>query len=144
MSTGRRLALLGAVIVLAIAGFVIASNDGSQKTGSSSQTTTTTTPAATTTATKPAKLAIPVHRIVVRNAKPVGGVQQIKVKKGDRVKIAVTSDVADEVHLHGYDLMKDVKPGGTVRFDFKADADGQYELELESRKEQIAQLTVEP
>jgi heme/copper-type cytochrome/quinol oxidase subunit 2 len=132
------------VIVLAIAGLVIARGGNDDSSQTTTTTTTTTTPAATTTATKPAKLAIPVHRIVVRNAKPVGGVQQIKVKKGDRVKIAVTSDVADEVHLHGYDLMKDVKPGGTVRFDFKADADGQYELELESRKEQIAQLTVEP
>ena len=54
------------------------------------------------------------------------------------------SDVADEVHMHGYDIVKDVKPGGSVTFDFPATIEGVFEAELEGRKEQILELTVNP
>ena len=85
----------------------------------------------------------PVH-IVVKNAKPVGGVRQITVKKGAPVRFSVTSDVADEIHVHGYNYHKDVPKNGTISFDFPAKIDGNFVIELESRSEQIASLTVEP
>ena len=85
----------------------------------------------------------PVH-IVVKNAKPFGGVKDITVKKGKPVRFSVTSDVADEIHVHGYNYHKDVKKGGTISFDFPAKIDGNFVIELESRSEQIASLTVEP
>jgi hypothetical protein len=66
------------------------------------------------------------------------------VKKGDRVVIIVTSDVADEVHVHGYDLMRNVAAGGTARIRFEATLPGRVEVELEDRGVQIADLTVEP
>lgn len=122
MSTGRRLAVLAGVVVAAIAALVIARGGNDNK----------TTPS------------IPVHRITVKNAKPVGGIEQIKVNKGDQIRLVIKSDTADEIHIHGYDLHKDVEAGGSARFAFKATSDGNYEIELEGRKEQIAQLTVEP
>lgn len=122
MSTGKRLAVLAGVIVVAIAALVIARGGNDNK----------TTPS------------IPVHRITVKNAKPVGGIEQIKVNKGDQIRLVIKSDTADEIHIHGYDLHKDVEAGGSARFAFKATSDGNYEIELEGRKEQIAQLTVEP
>ena len=54
------------------------------------------------------------------------------------------SDVADEVHMHGYDIEKDVKAGGSVTFDFPATIEGIFEAELEGRKEQIARTEVNP
>ena len=54
------------------------------------------------------------------------------------------SDVSDEVHVHGYDIMKDVEAGGSVSFDFPATIEGVFEAELEGRKEQILELTVNP
>ena len=56
----------------------------------------------------------------MKGGKPVGGVEKITVKKGDRLRFTVTSDVADEIHVHGYDFKKEVPAGGTVRFDFPA------------------------
>jgi hypothetical protein len=56
----------------------------------------------------------------------------------------VRSSVADEVHVHGYDLMKDVEPGKTVTFSFPADITGIFEVELEGAGKQIAQLRVDP
>ena len=46
----------------------------------------------------------------------------------------MTSDVADEIHVHGYDLKKDVPAGGSVRFSFPASIEGVFEIELEGRK----------
>jgi hypothetical protein len=125
--------LVGVAIV--IAGFVIADSSNNHKKSSSSSTTTTTRG-------KP-KPPGPV-KIVIKNGRPVGGIAKITVNKGDRVRFDVTSDVADEVHVHGYDFHKDVAKGGTVSFDFPAKIDGEFEAELEGRKEQIVALTVNP
>jgi hypothetical protein len=85
-----------------------------------------------------------VPTIVVRNGEPVGGVQELEYSAGDQIRFKVESDVADEIHVHGYDLMKDVAAGGTVSFDFPAEIEGIFEIELEGRKEQIAELRVNP
>ena len=58
--------------------------------------------------------------IVVVNAAPQGGIVRQTVNKGDRVVLVVKSDVADEIHLHGYDLSRDVTAGGTARLPFTA------------------------
>ena len=81
----------------------------------------------------------------MRGGKPVGGVKRIKLTKGDRARIEVSSaDTTDEIHLHGYDLKRDLKAGGRVRFSFEANADGIYEIELEGAGVQIGELVVEP
>ena len=81
--------------------------------------------------------------VQIKGGKPVGGIQRATASKGQQVAIVVHSDVADEVHVHGYDLHKNVKAGGTVRIQFKADIAGVFEAELESRKLQIVELTVQ-
>ena len=78
----------------------------------------------------------------IEGGKPVDGIQRATAKKGQTVEVVVQSDVADEVHIHGYDLHKDVEAGGTTRIRFKAGLTGVFEAELESRKLQIVELTV--
>jgi hypothetical protein len=85
-----------------------------------------------------------VATIVIKNGKPVGGIKQLTYNEGERVRFKVDSDVSDEVHMHGYDIMKDVRAGGSVSFDFPATIEGVFEAELEGRKEQILELTVNP
>jgi len=85
-----------------------------------------------------------VPTITVKNGEPVGGVQELEYSAGDQVRFKVDSDVADEIHVHGYDLMKDVPAGGSVSFSFPAEIEGIFEVELEGRKEQIAELRVNP
>jgi len=58
--------------------------------------------------------------------------------------VAVISDQAEEAHLHGYDLSRDIGQGKVGRYRFKADIDGIFELELENAGVQIAELRVEP
>jgi len=85
-----------------------------------------------------------VTTITIKNGKPVGGVAQLTYNEGEQVRFKVDSDVSDEIHMHGYDIMKDVKAGGSVSFDFPATIEGVFETELEGRKEQILELTVNP
>jgi hypothetical protein len=142
MKTGTRWAVLGLLIVVAVVAFVIAQSGGGDSSSKSkttqAQAPATGTAAATTPAVPPAKV------IVVRNAKPVGGVQDITLKKGDQVRFTVRFDVADEIHVHGYDLHKNVPKNGSVSFSFPARIDGGFVIELESRGEQIAALKVQP
>jgi hypothetical protein len=145
MSPRQRLGVVVLGVAVLVIAFVIAQGSGDDN---GDKTTATTAPAASTpSGTAPATTtpaAPPVPTIVVQGGKPTGGVKDIEVSKGDRIRFKVRSDVADEIHVHGYDLMKDVQAGGSVSFDFKASIDGKFEVELEGRKEQIASLVVEP
>jgi hypothetical protein len=92
----------------------------------------------------PAGTSVPAQRVEVRYAKGAvqGGVSRVPVRLGSPVTLVVTSDVADEVHLHGYDRKVDVPAGGTASLDFVADQAGVFEAELESRGTQLVQLEV--
>jgi hypothetical protein len=54
----------------------------------------------------------------------------------------VTSDVADEIHVHGYDLSTDVEAGGTAEVKFVADVPGIFEVELEEAVIPLVELEV--
>lgn len=82
--------------------------------------------------------------IRVVKAMPAGGVRSLDVKKGGRIHLVVQSDTADEIHIHGYDIHKDVARNGSATFDFAAKIDGGFVIELENHKQQIANLKVEP
>ena len=83
-------------------------------------------------------------RITVRDGKPVGGVQRLTVAKGEEVRIRVESDVADEIHLHGYDLAAEVEAGEDAEIEFEATVAGRFEIELEESGVPIAELEVRP
>ena len=75
---------------------------------------------------------------------PAPGPGQIRVKQGDQVAFAVHVDQPDTVHVHGYDIEKDVQPGKDTKISFTADITGIFDIELHSTDEQIAQLRVDP
>jgi hypothetical protein len=131
----KKLVLACACLLAATALAGCGSDDNSSATSTSQTTTTEET---TTEAAKPT-----VVSIVVVNGQPQGGIVRQTVSKGDRVVFVVKSDVADEIHLHGYDKSTDVTAGGTARLPFIADLPGRFEVELESRGVQIADLTVQ-
>jgi hypothetical protein len=85
-----------------------------------------------------------VPAIAVRAGEPVDGVQELEYSAGDEVRFRVISDEAEEIHVHGYDIAKDVPAEGAVEFAFPADLEGIYEVELEQLGVQIAELRVNP
>jgi len=134
----NKILLVVAATVASIALVGCGSND-SESASTDTTTTETTTTTTTTEAEKPTEV-----KVVVVNGSPQGGIVRQTVSKDDQVVLVVTSDVADEIHLHGYDKAKDVAAGGTIRLPFKATIPGRFEAELESRGVQIAEITVEP
>lgn len=71
-----------------------------------------------------------------------GDTGTVPVQLGQPVELTVTSDVADEVHVHGADVGKAVPAGGTVVLDFVQNAPGRFEVELEKRKRVLTRLQV--
>lgn len=61
---------------------------------------------------------------------------------GDVVLLRITSDVADEVHVHGYDYSLPVSPGVPAEMKFRADIAGVFEVELEESKLKLFDLLV--
>jgi hypothetical protein len=142
VSSSQRLALVIAAAALLVGGFLVAR-------GSTEDTVTTApgTPAVTAASTPESVTtgaATAAPTVVVSGGKPEGGVQDLTFAKGDAVAFTVRSDVADEIHVHGYDVKKVVAAGGTVMFSFKATIDGIFEVELENAAVQIASLKVNP
>lgn len=129
MSRRFRLIVAGAAVAIVIVVVIVVAVGG----GGSDSTTTTGAEQGPTTI-----------RIVVRGGKIQGGLSHPKVKQGSRVVIRVSADVSDEVHLHGYDIARDVGPGAPAVIAFTATLPGRFEAELESRKQQILELEVEP
>jgi hypothetical protein len=133
-----------AVMLVLLAGSVAGCGGGSgseaNQTTTETDTTTETTPP--TTAEQPPGPTV--VRVNVVNGAPKGGIVREKIDQGGRVLIVVKSDVADEVHLHGYDISRDVAADGTARLRFRATLPGRFEVELENRGVPIAELTVEP
>jgi ABC-type glycerol-3-phosphate transport system substrate-binding protein len=137
------------IVAALAAGAALAGCGGEGETSATTATTTTetqtTTGAGTTeTTTTPEEEKPAVVRIAVVGGTPEGGIVRRTVDRGERVVLVVSSDVADEVHLHGYDVSRDVAAGGTARIRFRATIPGRFEVELEERGVQIADLTVEP
>src|SRR4051794_34618750 len=106
MTRNRRLALLAAAAAILVIAVVVIGTGGDDS--SSSTSSNSTDSSSSSSASKPAKPAT----VVVKNAEPVGGVQEFTFKKGGTVDLTVKSDTADEVHFHGYDVHKDVEKGG--------------------------------
>lgn len=136
------LALFGAGLALASCGGDDGESAGTTTTETTTTTDTTATETTTTTETTPPPAGPTEIRIVVVNGAPKGGIVREKVKRGDRVVLLVRSDVADHVHLHGYDIIRDVAPGKPARLSFKATIPGRFEVELEDRGVPIADITV--
>lgn len=53
----------------------------------------------------------------------------LRVEKDDPVRLRVTSQVAGEIHLHGYRLEMKLTPGTPQELAFKARATGRYRIE---------------
>jgi FtsP/CotA-like multicopper oxidase with cupredoxin domain len=139
MSRNGRVLLIAAAVAVAVAAFVVLQSGNDDENDKSS--TAESAPTATTKAPAPP----PTQRITVRGGKPVGGVHKIAVTKGDTVRLIVSSpDTSQEIHVHGYDLMRDMAPGRPATFKFEASNEGVFEIELEDTTTKIASLEVGP
>ena len=73
---------------------------------------------------------------------PVGGHQRVEVDLGSVVALMFTSDTAEEVHVHGYDILRAVSDGHPTHFAFTAAIPGVFEVELEGSGRLLLQLEI--
>jgi plastocyanin len=71
-----------------------------------------------------------------------GDTGRVPVAAGDHVTLVLTSDVADEVHVHGYDLEAELSPGQPTEIAFDATIPGVFEVELHEAGTQLLSLQV--
>jgi hypothetical protein len=146
MPRNQRIGLLVAGLAVAVVAIVVAVASGGDD-GSDQATKTTRTTNEQPHETVPAQPKT--FKIDIKGGTPAGGVADIKVKKGDKVTIVVSSDAHDDIHLHGYDIEKPVEPGKPATFKFTANIEGIFEIESHvaedaGREPLMGKLTVEP
>jgi hypothetical protein len=145
MSRGQRFAFLAIAVVIAVVAIIVLADSSEDPSGTPSAATATptaTTPAedgATATPTPTSTPTPPPPPLLTG-----GKVTKLEAKQGDTVRFRVRSPVAEEVHVHTYDIMKDLEPDKTVTVSFKATITGIFEIEFEHAAEQIAELRVDP
>jgi hypothetical protein len=68
--------------------------------------------------------------VTVTGGQVTGDTGRVPVPAGEHVTLVVTSDAADELHVHGYDLTADLPPGTPATVEFDASIPGVFEVEL--------------
>jgi hypothetical protein len=131
---------------------LVAGCGGDDGGGQAAATTTVTTAAATSTSaastssrasTTTAAFAGTLIEAKVTGSRVETAERRVRVDLGAKVRIRVEADRNEEVHLHGYDLSKDVAPGEPAVIDFTADAPGVFEVELEQARLKLFELQVQ-
>jgi hypothetical protein len=139
--SNRRLARAAALVALsALAGMACNNTQDAGPRPSVTAPGDTVTPSAPTTSTTIA----PGRNIDVAFAggQVVGGPRKEAVRLGEMVRIRVTSDVADEVHVHTYDVRAEVAPQRVAEAEVTATIPGRHEVELESAGKLLLTLEV--
>jgi len=95
-------------------------------------------PAAAPTAAPPGEFSFDIAQGTVR------GPLSMVVRQGEQVSIRVRSDVADELHLHGYELSAPLPAGEEVALTFMAGKAGRFEVELHHSHRELGALEVQP
>ena len=131
-----RLVALAAAAVLVLA----ACGEGDDSPVVTSDATTQTTVSAGPTTSSAA--AATVVAVTVRGGSVVEGASRQRATLGQPVTVRVTSDVADEVHVHGYDKKVPVAAGRTAEVTFVANIPGVFEVEFERSHRQLFTLEV--
>ena len=81
-------------------------------------------------------------QVAVKDGKVTPATHREPVAQGDTVKLVVTTDTADEVHVHGVHIEKETSPGKPVTITFVAKDPGIYEVETHESGLQLLQLEV--
>jgi hypothetical protein len=71
----------------------------------------------------------------IENGHVPENVRLIRVQQNDVVKLQCSADRPITIHLHGYDIEKEITPGTTAELTFTARATGRFTIEPHLRRE---------
>ena len=137
MSRGQRLTFLGIAAIIAVVAVIVLSGGGDE-----------TEKAADATATPSREVDAMATPTPTPKPKPpllLGGRERtLSFDQGDTVRFRVRHGEAEEVHIHGYDIKKDLAANETANVSFEASIPGIFEIELEHSGTPLGRLKVEP
>lgn len=148
MSRTQRFVLLGLAAIVAVGALVVLPGSGddepdtaeraaeSQPAEPAATSPSTTSGTATTTATPPPEPAPPMLQ--------AGNPRELTFTKGETVRFRVRHSGPEEVHVHGYDISRELEAGKTRTLSFPANIEGIFEIELEQSGTELGTLKVEP
>ena len=139
MSRAQRLTFLGIAAIIAVVAVIVLSGGGDE-TDKAADATATPTPSGTAEATAtPTPTPKPKPPLLRAGKEPT-----LSFDQGDTVRFRVRHGEAEEVHIHGYDIKKELAANETADVSFKASIPGIFEIELEHSGTPLGRLKVEP
>ena len=147
MTRGQRLTFLGIAAAIAVVAVILLAGGGDE-TDTAANSARTPTPTATAPASDGEATATPTPTPTPTPKPPpllqAGKVRTLSFDEGDTIRFRVRSDTAEEIHVHGYDITKEVAAGKTATVSFKASITGIFEVEFHGSGTPIGELKVEP
>jgi hypothetical protein len=141
---------LAVAVVIAIAAVVLLSSGGDddepETTAATATPTATDTPAADGTVEE-TETPTPTPTATPKPEPPLlrtGKVTKLRFEEGETVRFRVASPGDEEIHVHGYDVTKEIPASKPTNVSFPADITGIFEIEFHGSGEQIGQLRVDP
>jgi YbbR domain-containing protein len=134
------LMLIGALVLVSLYFFL--KNSNSQNPAPSNQTNSSQT-----AGSRPASTQTPEPQVVevaYNSSNANFHPQTFRVEEGTKAALKITSDIADELHFHGYDLHIDLEANKQGQINFSADKTGRFEFELENHKKTLGVIEVYP
>jgi FtsP/CotA-like multicopper oxidase with cupredoxin domain len=136
MSRAQRLTFLGIAAIIAVVAVIVLSGGGDETDKAADATATPTPSTSEATATPTPKPKPPLLR--------AGKEPTLSFDQGDTVRFRVRHGDAEEVHIHGYDIKKELAANETADVSFEASIPGIFEIELEHSGTPLGRLKVEP
>jgi len=135
--------LAGLALVVALGGCASGDDDS----GEPGDAGTTTSPAATAASATSSGPATETEQVVevsvaVTDGKVEPKPRRVEVAKDSQVRLIVTSDVDDAVHVHGYEAEAELEAGRPTTVEFVADQSGIFEVETHESELELLQLEV--
>ena len=147
MSRNQRLSFLGIAAVIAVVAIIVLTTGGTDDTTTDDSANTSSQQTATPTATADDGQEESTPTPTPKPQPPLlqaGKVTKLRFAEGETVRFRVRHDEPEHIHVHGYDIMKDIEPGKTANVAFKATITGIFEIEFEDSAEEIGELRVDP
>jgi hypothetical protein len=71
-----------------------------------------------------------VFELRIEDGEVADEVRTLRVTEGDRVRLRWTADARTIIHLHGYDIEREVTPGRVTEMQLEAYATGRFPIEV--------------
>jgi hypothetical protein len=129
--------LAGLVLVLALGGCASGDDDS----GTASSPSATAGGSASSSPATEAQQAVEIS-VAVTDGKVEPKPHRVEVAKDSQVRLIVTSDVDDELHVHGYEVEAELEAGRPTTVELVADQTGIFEVETHESELELLQLEV--